>query len=219
MAEFKERLKELRLKNEFSSAEVLSKKIVEKLGEKNYISPNTIRQYEKNTIPKNFRYIEILANFFNVSTEYMQGLTDEPTINIDIKAIYQKYGLTEQTLKNLEYWNNKEKYILKNSGLKSPINTINKILSEKTHNKSDVSIIELIDMYLKTKISDNYLLSFQGDIVQLFNDFNKVPNKHYGGEFFITGDLLIKGILVEIENKLIKMKEGEKDECKGTRKK
>lgn len=219
MAEFKERLKELRLKNELSSAEVLSKKIVEKLGEKNYISPNTLRQYEKETTPKNFKYIEILSNFFNVSTEYMQGLTDEPTTKIDIKAINEKYGLTEESLKNLERWNNLEKYFLKELNLKSPINTINKILSEKTNNKAEVSLIELIDSYLNTKIPDNYLLSFQGDIVQLFNDFKTVPNKHYGGQTFITGDLLIKGILVEIENRLIKMKEDEKNECEGTRKK
>lgn len=165
---------------------------------------------------KDFQLVK-LCEKLKVSADYILGT--EKNISIPTSEITDKYGLTEESLKNLEYMNNLKKYIFKELKLESTIDTINKILSEKIGSRTEVSLIELIDSYLNTKIPDNYLLSFQGDIVQLFNDFKKVPNKHYGGQTFITGDLLIKGILVEIENKLIKMKDGERNECKGTRKK
>ena len=165
---------------------------------------------------KDFQLVK-LCEKLKVSADYILG-TEKP-ISIEIPEITDKYGLTEQTLKNLEHLNNFKKNIFNQLNLKSPIDTINKILSENIKNGTDIPLIVLIDSYLNTKIPNNYLLSFQGDIVQLFDDFKKVPNKHYGGQTFLTGDLLIKGILVEIENKLIKMKEEEKNECKGTRKK
>ena len=43
-----------------------------------------------------------LSKFYNVSADYILGLTDETSSNINIKDIYETYGLTEQSLINLK---------------------------------------------------------------------------------------------------------------------
>lgn len=151
---------------------------------------------------------------FNVSYDYLLGLTDEPTTNINIKAINGRYGLTEKSLSNLERLNN-----IKKSGIDlKMIDTINIILSEEINPKKNISLLSLIDIYLNTNIDNKYILAFQDKgRVQLYEKQNKTM--HLMGNAFIRGDLLIKGIIVEIEDKLIKMKEGETDEYKGTGKK
>ena len=102
MVEFKNRLKGL-IGN--LSPEQLSKE----LKGKNHISANTIRNYLKgDTIPNNFEKIQILANYFNVSTDYIQGLTDFKTKDIQIKYISEKYGLTEKSLNTIETFNKVE---------------------------------------------------------------------------------------------------------------
>lgn len=151
---------------------------------------------------------------FNVSYDYLLGLTDEPTTNINIKAINERYGLTEKSLSNLERLNN-----IKKSGIDlKMIDTINIILSEEINPKKNISLLSLIDIYLNTNIDNKYILAFQDKgRVKLYEKQNKTT--HQIGNAFIRGDLLIKGIIVEIEDKLIKMKEGETDEYKGTGKK
>ena len=151
---------------------------------------------------------------FNVSYDYLLGLTDEPTTNINIKAINGRYGLTEKSLSNLERLNN-----IKKSGIDlKMIDTINIILSEEINPKKNISLLSLIDIYLNTNIDNKYILAFQDKgRVQLYEKQNKTM--HLMGNAFIRGDLFIKGIIVEIEDKLIKMKEGETDEYKGTGKK
>ncbi len=164
-----------------------------------------IRQYQKK---------------FNVSYDYLLGLTDEITTNIDIKAINKKYGLTENSLKNLQIFKNLNKDISKNLNIEDIVDTINIILSEEITSKNKMTLLRLIDMYMNTTIDKNYTLAFQGDgKVQLYDEEDSKTKRNKIGLYFIRGDLLVKGILVEIENKLIEMKEGKKNECKGTGKK
>ncbi len=105
MIEFKDRLKEL-MKEYNLSPEKLEdnlKKFSKDTKKDCNISRNTIRNYLKgNTPPKSFERIEDLARYFNVSTDYIQGLTDEPSTDVKVKEIYAKYGLTEENLKHLE---------------------------------------------------------------------------------------------------------------------
>ena len=70
MCSFPERLKALRLQNEFSQ-----KKISEGIG----ISETQYQKYEYGKTKPNYEYIIKLCNYFNVSADYLLGLSDDPT--------------------------------------------------------------------------------------------------------------------------------------------
>lgn len=120
MNEFCERLKELMEENNIK-AETLSKNL------NGQISANTIRAYAKGIHkPNSIENIKILANYFNVSMDYIQGFTNEKTTNVEVKNISNIYGLSEKALENLKKLNSIEK---KNENF-TYIKTINFILSQ-----------------------------------------------------------------------------------------
>ena len=47
-------------------------------------------------------YLTALASFYNVSTDYILGLTDIRSPSIDTQAIIAQTGLTEENVKTLE---------------------------------------------------------------------------------------------------------------------
>lgn len=120
MNEFCERLKELMKENNIK-AEALSKKL------NGQISANTIRTYAKGIHkPNSIENIKILANYFNVSMDYIQGFTNEKTTNVEAKNISNTYGLSEKALENLKEFNS----IAKKNENFTYIKTINFILSQ-----------------------------------------------------------------------------------------
>lgn len=117
---FCERLKELMEENNIK-AEALSKNL------NGQISANTIRDYAKgNHKPNSIENIKILANYFNVSMDYIQGFTNEKTTNVEVKNISNTYGLSEKALENLKEFNS----IAKKNKNFTYIKTINFILSQ-----------------------------------------------------------------------------------------
>ena len=52
-------------------------------------------------------YLEMFADFYNVSSDYILGLTKSKSIDLTEQALYDKYGLSVSALKNLsELWEN-----------------------------------------------------------------------------------------------------------------
>lgn len=72
MANFSERIKELRRKNGMTQAA---------LGEIIRVGPDSISVYEKGKNYPEVRKLIVLADFFGVSTDYLLGRTDNPEIN------------------------------------------------------------------------------------------------------------------------------------------
>ena len=146
MLEFKDRLRELMNEKGINTPEDLSPKLPI------FIHPNTIRNYLKGKSPKDFEKYEILASFFGVTTDYLQGYSNAKTIDINIKNICNKYGLNEISLSALELINRRN--IDFNF---QEINTINYLLEDIMINKQN-SIVKAITDYLffdsnsKTKI-------------------------------------------------------------------
>ncbi len=91
---FSKRLKELRKANGISQTE-LSKKLM--------IGRSTLAEYEAGRISPTIAVAAAIARFFNVSTDYLLGLTDDPT---PCKSELPKH--IKKTLK--EYEKLKEKY-------------------------------------------------------------------------------------------------------------
>ena len=195
MAEFKERLKDL-MNEQNIKAEELSRK----LGQE--ITANTVRNYLKgDTSPRDMHQIQILANYFNVSIDYLQGYTENPNTDVNIKNISNEYGLSDKSLKYLHARNRLEKKEMANRLKKygiSTIDTINFLLENS-------NIIALIDGYFNAEVNENYLLGFirNGDIAL----YDKRKDKRLNGHSFVNADVLEKTFLLVIEKELIEMKE------------
>lgn len=69
MATFGERLRELRAKND-----IMQKDLAIKLE----ITPRALRLYESDSREPNLKVIHFLVEYFNVSSDYLLGLTDDP---------------------------------------------------------------------------------------------------------------------------------------------
>ena len=158
MLEFKDILRELMNEKGINTPEELSPKLPI------FIHPNTIRNYLKGKSPKDFEKYEILASFFGVTTDYLQGYSNAKTIDINIKNICNKYGLNEISLSALELINRRN--IDFNF---QEINTINYLLEDLLINKQN-SIIESITDYLyfnynpETKINILNIKGINGNI-------------------------------------------------------
>lgn len=89
-------------KNRFN--ELLQKSIEEghqqkEITEKTGISPASITQYKNGTNTPKEDIIERLANYFNVSTNYLLGKSDTPTYTFD--DINKKTGLSQKAIETL----------------------------------------------------------------------------------------------------------------------
>lgn len=163
--EFKDRLKDLMKNRGIQSPEELSNELV-KLNNGSSIHANTIRNYLKGKPPNNFEKYEILANFFGVSTDYLQGYTNTESINVDTKYFCNEYGLSENVLKKLkEYKNNPIE-----------IYTINLILNQKGFIKrlSDY----LVSSNIYEIIEENDFLS-KFTKMSLFLDYDILESRKY----------------------------------------
>lgn len=75
MANFKERLKELREEKGLSKWNVAN-------GISNNASPHTIRKYETEGINSKVNNIIELAKYFNVTTDYLLGVSNERAVEL-----------------------------------------------------------------------------------------------------------------------------------------
>lgn len=86
MANFKKRIKELRIENNLTQLG-----LAKKLG----ISKSTISMYENGNREPNFEILEALADIFNVDIDYLHGRTDIPK-KIHFDSHGNKYQYTDQ---------------------------------------------------------------------------------------------------------------------------
>lgn len=56
-------------------------------------------------------YLNMFADFYNVSTDYILGRTNSTSVDLTEKVIYENFGLSSKTIKNLKcLWNEDKKY-------------------------------------------------------------------------------------------------------------
>lgn len=65
------------------------------------VTDNTISYFVRGTRTPNLQQIINIANYFNVSTDYLLGKTDVETTNITVKGICEYTGLSEETVEQL----------------------------------------------------------------------------------------------------------------------
>ena len=212
MEEFKDRLRILMDERGIKTPEELAYKLKD-FDRENDLHANTIRNYLNGKSPKDVGKYKILATFFNVSTDYLQGFSIVKTNNIDIKNFCNEYGLSEKSLKALKRINN-----LKKDFKDTMIDTVNKLLEDIEERKAD-SLFVLIDDYFTLNVKNNYEIAIteKGDVFV----WDKNKSNQTMGKTTIDNETLIISILLRIQAELIEMKkkESENNEHKRTRKK
>ncbi len=108
--EIAKRIKELRTGRKLSH-----QKLADELGRKYHIniSPDSLKQYEiddeyhtkwDKVQGMNIKYLYCIADYFNVSTDYLLANTDVKTPNETIQAIQKYTGLSEEVIEKLSDW-------------------------------------------------------------------------------------------------------------------
>ena len=102
-----EKLKDMRIKRKMTSKQVCNE-IKKQYGYS--LSEGKYNEME-NDIDKDFGYRAFiyLAKFYNVSSDYLLGLTKEPTIEPDIKIACEVTGLSEQSIIKISEFDKKSK--------------------------------------------------------------------------------------------------------------
>lgn len=94
-----------------------------------------------------------IAEFFNVSTDYLLGITDIKSININIKEISQRTGLTEEAIKVLENYNAENKKF---------IFALNSMLhQEYSSDEQTYPVLSRISDFLNTYIKGGQIYKFE----------------------------------------------------------
>ncbi len=176
------------------SFEALSKAIEEKTGVK--ISHTQLMNYENNDITNkdkhimNVDYAIAIAEFYEVSLEYLLGLTPHQTIDVTTREICEITGFSEKSLEKLNKMNHNTVLFLEDGEKKYVIQTTQKNIEKFTKNGAklirtltkdyNIKVINtLLEFDIGVKIIDN-LSNF------LFSDFvnSDKANKADTGAYF-----------------------------------
>jgi transcriptional regulator with XRE-family HTH domain len=139
MSVFSDRIKLLRLEREEKQSDV-----AEVLG----VSVQSYSAYEASREP-NYELLCKLANYFNVTTDYLLGVSD--CRNIKNQGIHEETGLSEEAIESL-------KYCIKRDKENSITLTVNTLLEDK-------HVLVAIAHYLYYKLDDNLIPNSQSSLV------------------------------------------------------
>ena len=203
------RLRELRAEKGVSLRE-----LAQKLG----LSYSSVGKYERNEAQPSFDILFKLADFFNVTIDYLIGYTDIRTKNLEYKSISEKTGLSVKAIETLVNFKNGSE------DQKSPsyllcaehLNTINLLLGvwsdtfitisnylhfSATHFKNfynddmstlaPISELELWDDVSKTSYSDDWDMWSKALLLMVEEDLTSMRNsiQHQKNEEYLSSKL------------------------------
>lgn len=167
-----------------------------------------------------------LSKLYGVSADYILGLTQETSTDVKIKSIYEKYGLTEQSLKNLELLNALEQLSKSKSNDKykksaySIIDTINILLSELPIPSGKAGLLNFINTYINLYIDNNYKIFILDNGEIQVSNIQEIKNKKKKKDkkqivASVNAESQLDILLLKIQEKLAKMRK-EKQEQNNT---
>ncbi|WP_024861693.1 helix-turn-helix domain-containing protein [Ruminococcus flavefaciens] len=106
----------------------------------------TLRRYEHGDRRPDIEILSRLANYFNVSTDYLLGLTDYNTLSIEERNACEYIGLSKETIQALLFWS-------KSDELKAMKDVVSEIIKRITPDFIEAFFDYRSDEYEKERIS------------------------------------------------------------------
>lgn len=162
------------------------------------IAPTTLAAYEQGKSEPNIETLTKLANYFNVSIDYLLGLTDVKTTNLDVAYMSDYLGLKERSIETLHQYIQLSKKDSKR--ISQTLDTLNILLAP------DVEILDHISDYLN--FSATHFKNFYDEDVsslapiselELWDDIEKLG---YSDDW----DMWSKALLLVIEEELMQLR-------------
>lgn len=162
------------------------------------IAPTTLAAYEQGKSEPNIETLTKLANHFNVSIDYLLGLTDVKTTNLDVAYMSDYLGLKERSIETLHQYIQLSKKDSKR--ISQTLDTLNILLAP------DVEILDHISDYLN--FSATHFKNFYDEDVsslapiselELWDDIEKLG---YSDDW----DMWSKALLLVIEEELMQLR-------------
>lgn len=164
------------------------------------VTRQVISQYCNGITSPNVDTLRSISEFFHVSSDYLIGISNTPTVDIADKAIHDITGLTDPAIKTIKLWNDhienssSHKYALEGYALEEGCrDTLNYLLS----NTNGKKILEQMSCFL---FCDYTSENGTKDTVQLYNN-------RYGYYHNLDIKLIKSGFLANIQSLLIKSEE------------
>lgn len=146
------------------------------------VKRQTISQYFNGSTLPQLEKMYLIANFFNVSVDYLMGFVNAESVDIYNKKISQIIGLNDEAINNLKTTNKDNK---------TNIQVVNTLLNEKV---GGLEVLHSISSFLefdKTTYS-----AMPNDIIKAYN----------GKIYTIDGDKMELILLAQVQDKLRQLK-------------
>lgn len=138
------------------------------------ITAQTLGRYEKGERKPDIEVLKMLAEYYQVSTDYLLGLSDVHSVDADIQTACKVTGLSEEAIVNLKEIQ-KTRFNDNFEDLKRS-DIINTCISHPMFKALIDSIVEMI------RISDSYKISF----ITNDPDIQSEINSHWTKEFILS---------------------------------
>lgn len=171
------------------------------LADKLSIDRTLLPKYENGKRPLYADTLKRIAETLNVSTDYLLGLTDFESPDIDEIAINKQTGLTLEAIKILKELNIKYNGIF--------LNTINFLIEQENYlvgnnDKKCISIIKPIDDYLSISLKTNNPVYITERVVKRDNEFQSKFEREFtqilAKRVINEQDLIDNMLLQDIQN-------------------
>lgn len=167
------------------------------------VSRQVISQYCLGNTSPNVETLINIAEFFNVSSDYLIGLSVVASTDIDDKAISEKTGLTDAAIKTLKNWKKGIKHNFLISGDKPPKNSMSVFLNFEGF-KQQAAINYMLDdenellFYIASYLYDDHISYDPEDNTKI-----RLHNKSLGLDVMIDIDDFKSISLLKIQNVLL----------------
>lgn len=193
-----------RINNALCSSNLLQKDLAKALG----VTDNTVSYWCNGARTPNTEQIIQIARTLNVSSDYLLGLSDAATADMDMKAICDYTGLSEVSIKALTSYNENCHYLrgVLNFLLKNEFEYITRYM-QNLHkdenipdNDTQIPILALINSYMNMKVFENedIIITSGGRIISIDKYHDELKEaKELGVGYYVAAGVMGQRNIVE----------------------
>lgn len=188
---------------------VSQKELADKVG----VSRQVISQYCNGVTSPNVETLKSIAEFFNVSSDFLIGLTSIPTTNTEDRAIHDKTGLSDAAIMVLK----KNKTLIdqiyegKDGQLPNELQSVNMIIEEMEYVDNFIELFTKYRLFQPQKGENKvYVTDNKGNVTNIHYSKDTDGNLYHNAEDFpFKASMLENMFLMAIQDSIKSMKKND----------